>query len=266
MFAPSASQETIFQEVSELVQSSLDGYNVCLFSYGQTGSGKTHTMQGSGLGQMRGIIPRAIEQVGRYKEQLELEGWKYSMNVSFLEIYNETIRDLLRNERSNELKHEIKVDQQGRRTVTDLTLTPLEPTNLNEIEEVMRLASKHRSVASTDMNNHSSRSHSVFTLHLTAIHPEQRKSIKGVLNLVDLASSEWLNRSRAVGDRAKEAMSINKSLSSLTNAFVSIGKKASHIPFRNSKLTYLLQPSKFFAIFSQFYHQLIICILFLTCN
>jgi len=243
VFAPSASQETIFQEVSELVQSALDGYNVCLFSYGQTGSGKTHTMQGSGLGQMRGIIPRAIEQVGRYKEQLELEGWKYSMNVSFLEIYNETIRDLLRNERSNELKHEIKVDQQGRRTVTDLTLTPLEPTNLNEIEEVMRLASKHRSVASTDMNNHSSRSHSVFTLHLTAIHPEQRKSIKGVLNLVDLAGSERLNRSGAVGDRAKEAMSINKSLSSLTNVFVSIGKKASHIPFRNSKLTYLLQPS-----------------------
>ena len=167
----------------------------------------------------------------------------FSVQVSFLEIYNETIRDLLRNENSEEVKHEIKVDAQGRRTVSDLTLQPLEPTNINEIEEVMRLAAKHRSVASTDMNSVSSRSHSVFTLHLTAIHPEQRQSIKGVLNLVDLAGSERLNRSGAVGERAKEAMSINKSLSSLTNVFVSIGNKANHIPFRNSKLTYLLQPS-----------------------
>ena len=96
---------------------------------------------------MRGIIPRAIEQVGSYKEMLEVEGWRYSMKVSFLEIYNETICDLLWDENSEELKHEIKVDNQGRRIVTDLTLKKLEPTNLFEIEEVMRLASKHRSVA-----------------------------------------------------------------------------------------------------------------------
>merc|ERR1712194_91839 len=87
------------------------------------------------------------------------------------------------------------------------------------------------------------RSHSVFTLHLSALHPENRQSLRGTLNLVDLAGSERLDRSKATGDRAKEAMAINKSLSSLTDVFVSIGKKASHIPFRNSKLTYLLQPS-----------------------
>lgn len=91
-FGPSSSQEIIFDEVSEFVQSALDGFNVCLFSYGQTGSGKTHTMQGSGGGPMKGIIPRAMKQVGEYKLKLEEKGWSYVMQISFVEIYNETIR------------------------------------------------------------------------------------------------------------------------------------------------------------------------------
>merc|ERR1712038_1422909 len=243
VFPPSAGQEAVFTEVSEFVQSALDGYNVCLFSYGQTGSGKTHTMQGSGTGQMRGIISRAIEQVGAYKAQLENDGWQYSMQVSFLEIYNETIRDLLRENEIDDTKHEVKVTPEGRRYVSDITMTPLEPTDINAVEDVMRQAAKHRSVGQTDMNAVSSRSHSVFTLHLTALHPENRQALRGTLNLCDLAGSERLDRSKATGDRAKEAMAINKSLSALTDVFVSIGKKASHIPFRNSKLTYLLQPS-----------------------
>lgn len=242
VFAPSAGQESVFQEVSEFIQSALDGYNVCLFSYGQTGSGKTHTMQGSGVGQMRGIIPRAIEQVGKYKETLEKDGWKYEMKVSFLEIYNETIRDLLREDETEDVKHEIKMMSDGQRFISDLTIKVLEPTDSEAVQEVMRTAAKHRSVASTDMNAVSSRSHSVFTLHLTAKHSAQKQTLRGTLNLVDLAGSERLNRSGATGDRAKEAMSINKSLSSLTDVFTSIGKKSSHIPFRNSKLTYLLQP------------------------
>jgi len=243
VFPPSAGQEAVFTEVSEFVQSALDGYNVCLFSYGQTGSGKTHTMQGSGNGPMRGIIPRAIEQVGDYKTQLEKDGWQYEMQVSFLEIYNETIRDLLRDDADSELKHEVKVNADGRRYVSDITMTSLEPKDEEAVEAVMSQAAKHRSVAHTDMNAVSSRSHSVFTLHLTALNPENRQALRGTLNLVDLAGSERLDRSKATGSRAKEAMAINKSLSSLTDVFASIGKKASHIPFRNSKLTYLLQPS-----------------------
>jgi len=243
VFPPSAGQEQVFTEVSEFVQSALDGYNVCLFSYGQTGSGKTHTMQGSGVGQMRGIIPRAIEQVGEYKEHLIQDGWQYNMQVSFLEIYNETIRDLLREDEVSELKHEVKVSPEGRRFVSDINMVTLEPTDSDAVEAVMRKAAKHRSVGHTDMNAVSSRSHSVFTLHLTALHPENRQTLRGTLNLVDLAGSERLDRSKVTGDRAKEAMAINKSLSSLTDVFVSIGKKAAHIPFRNSKLTYLLQPS-----------------------
>jgi len=243
VFPPSAGQDQVFTEVSEFVQSALDGYNVCLFSYGQTGSGKTHTMQGSGFGQMRGIIPRAIEQVGDYKEELMKDGWQYNMQVSFLEIYNETIRDLLRENEIDEFKHEVKVTPEGRRYVSDITMVSLEPTDTDAVEAVMRTAAKYRSVGHTDMNAVSSRSHSVFTLHLTALHPENRQSLRGTLNLVDLAGSERLDRSKVTGDRAKEAMAINKSLSSLTDVFVSIGKKAAHIPFRNSKLTYLLQPS-----------------------
>jgi kinesin family protein C1 len=244
VFAPSVSQEKVFEEVSEFVQSALDGYNVCLFSYGQTGSGKTHTMQGSGVGQMRGIIPRAIQQVGSYKLQLEKDGWEYKMEVSFLEIYNEKIKDLLREGSGDETKHEIKVDaSSGRRYVTDLVMKALDPNSDEHIEAVMRQAAKHRSVASTDMNAVSSRSHSVFTLHLTATNSKLRQTLRGKLNLVDLAGSERLERSGATGARAKEAVSINKSLSALTTVFTAIGSKSSHIPFRDSKLTYLLQPS-----------------------
>lgn len=243
VFGPSIGQEAVFTEVSEFVQSALDGYHVCLFSYGQTGSGKTHTMQGTGNGQMRGIIPRAIEQVGQYKEQLEKDGWQYDMQVSFVEIYNEKIRDLLREEEFDDAKHEIKVNPDGRRYISDINMVPLEPTDSEAVEAVMSQAARHRSVGSTDMNAVSSRSHSVFTLHLTALHPQNRQALRGTLNLCDLAGSERLDRSKATGDRAKETMAINKSLSALTDVFVAIGKKASHIPFRNSKLTYLLQPS-----------------------
>ncbi len=243
VFAPSAGQEAVFDEVSEFVKSALDGYNVCLFSYGQTGSGKTHTMQGTGSGAMRGLIPRSIEQIGLHKKKLEQEGWEYVVNVSFLEIYNEAIRDLLRDAKSNECKHDIKVDSSdGRRTVTNLTVKRIDPADANCVDALLSLAAKRRSTASTDMNAVSSRSHSVFTLNLTAKHVDKNKLIRGTLNLVDLAGSERLDRSNATGQTAKEAMAINKSLSSLTDVFAAIGEKSSHVPFRNSKLTYLLQP------------------------
>ena len=241
VFGASADQEGIFQEVSEFVQSALDGYNVCLFSYGQTGSGKTHTMQGCGSGDMRGIIPRAMEQVGQYKRELEGKGWEYTMEVSFIEIYNESIRDLLRSTVVDDGKHEIKKDIHGNTTITDITMINIDPNNNNDIESVMSLAAKHRSVGHTAMNEQSSRSHSVFALHLKAKNAAQGISLKGTLSLVDLAGSERVDRSGVTGSRLKETVAINKSLSALTDVFVAIGNKQAHIPFRNSKLTYLLQ-------------------------
>jgi len=241
-FGQSAGQDVVFEEVSELIQSALEGYNVCLFSYGVTGSGKTHTMVGAGSGAMRGIIPRSLEQIGRYKETLEKEGWSYSVSVSYLEIYQERIRDLLRSEKSGETKHDIKVDGHGNRFVTNLTTQPLDPTDQDAIQDVMRLAAKHRSVGATDMNQESSRSHAVFSLYLRATNESEGQRISSILNLVDLAGSERLDRSGATGSRMKEAVAINKSLSCLSDVFVALSEKRGHIPYRNSKLTYLLQP------------------------
>jgi kinesin family protein C1 len=242
-FGASASQEVVFKEVSEFVQSALDGYNVCLFSYGQTGSGKTHTMSGSGKGSMRGIIPRAIEQVGAYKTALEAKGWEYHMEVSYIEIYNETIRDLLRNGPDEDGKHEIKRDLAGNTTVTDVIVTPVDPNNGDQMDAIMEQAARNRSVEKTAMNERSSRSHSVFTLHLRATNAAEGASLRGTLSLVDLAGSERLDRSGATGARMKETVAINKSLSSLVDVFAAISNKQQHVPFRNSKLTYLLQPA-----------------------
>lgn len=247
VFAPVSGQETVFEEVSEFVQSALDGFNVCLFSYGQTGSGKTHTMQGSGTGQMRGIIPRSMEKVFDYATHLKGQGWEYTMEVSFLEIYNEDIRDLLGKKKSgdekSDEKHQIKRDATGEMIITGLTRVGVNIGDSDKVEKIMELASRKRSVSATNMNAQSSRSHSVFVLYLTAENAEQQTKLRGTLNLVDLAGSERLSRSKASGDRLKETQAINKSLSCLTDVFVAIGNKSSHVPFRNSKLTYLLQPA-----------------------
>lgn len=243
VFGQSCSQETLFGEVAEFVQSALDGYHVCLFSYGQTGSGKTHTMNGSGEGSMRGIIPRAMEQVGAYKKELQAKGWTYQMEVSFLEIYNETIRDLLRANGAPEGKHDIKKDIHGNVTVTDLTKIPVEPEDFQQIMSIMEIAAQHRSTTATLMNDRSSRSHAVFTLHLKAINKAQGIELNGALNLVDLAGSERVDRSGVSGQDFREAVAINKSLSSLADVFSAIANKQPHVPFRNSKLTYLLQPA-----------------------
>ena len=211
----------------------------------QTGSGKTFTMQGAGNDVMRGLIPRSIEQIASHKTQLEKDSWSFSMELSFLEIYNETLKDLLRENPNVEAKHEIKVGSDGRRKVTNLTVKQIDPNDHEAVEAVLALAAKRRSTAATDMNATSSRSHSVFTLNMTATHEEQNKVVRGTLNLVDLAGSERLDRSNARGQQAKEAVAINKSLSSLADVFTAISQKQSHIPFRNSRLTYLLQPGTY---------------------
>jgi kinesin family protein C1 len=257
VFAPSAGQGVVFEEVSEFVQSALDGYNVCLFSYGQTGSGKTHTMQGSGNGAMRGIIPRAVEQILQQAALMQSQRWKFTMKASFLEIYNEDLRDLLvmmnsdgslkQRDTASAPKLSIKRDQDGKSYVEGINKVDIDvedkATGLAQLEAVMVAAARARSVATTKMNAQSSRSHSVFMLHLCGSNEESGTIVEGALNLCDLAGSERLDRSGAGSDhkRLKETQAINKSLSSLGDVFTSLANGSKHIPFRNSKLTYLLQ-------------------------
>ncbi|EJK68495.1 hypothetical protein THAOC_10315, partial [Thalassiosira oceanica] len=242
VFDQSAGQDCVYEEVSGLVTSALDGYNVVLFTYGQTGSGKTHTLQGTGTGEMRGMIPRCIEQIATHKSAIEADGWSFRMEASFLEIYQEKIRDLLRVSPDEKTTHEIKVGSDGRRTVTNLAVKALDPTDQEAVDAVLSLAAKRRSTGSTDMNATSSRSHSVFSLEVLATSPGGQ-AVRGRLHLCDLAGSERLDRSNATGVAASETKSINKSLSSLADVFTAIGQRASFVPFRNSKLTYLLQPA-----------------------
>ncbi|KAM6553693.1 hypothetical protein CsatB_014455 [Cannabis sativa] len=252
VFVPDASQEDVFEEISQLVQSALDGYKVCIFAYGQTGSGKTYTMMGKpGQPDLKGLIPRSLEQIFQTRQSLLLQGWKYEMQVSMLEIYNETIRDLLSTNRSSidvsrlensagGKQYTIKHDANGNTHVSDLTVVDVR--SAKEVSYLLDRAAQSRSVGKTQMNEQSSRSHFVFTLRISGYNESTEQQVQGVLNLIDLAGSERLSKSGSTGDRLKETQAINKSLSSLSDVIFALAKKEDHVPFRNSKLTYLLQP------------------------
>jgi kinesin family member C1 len=252
VFPPSAGQDQIFDEVSDFVQSALDGYNVCLFSYGQTGSGKTHTMQGSGNSAMRGIIPRAVEKTLSQVQSMQSHKWNFTLRSSFLEIYNEELKDLLASINSDKSsskvqKLSIKRSREGASFVEGLSEIPIDTSNIEngmkQLDALMSTAARVRSVACTKMNSQSSRSHSVFMLHLRGYNEETGAEVHGSLNLCDLAGSERLDRSGAGSDaqRLRETQAINKSLSCLGDVFNALSQGSSHIPYRNSKLTFLLQ-------------------------
>jgi kinesin family protein C1 len=238
-FGPESTQDEVFGEVSGLVQSALDGYKVCLFSYGQTGSGKTHTMLGGSDEASRGIIPRAVEKVVEASKLNEIKGWSYKMTASYVEIYNETIRDLLAPGAGHSEAHKI-IHENGSTTITGVTTEVV--TSVEQANALVKKAASARKVEATQMNAHSSRSHTIFILHVSGEHAASGSTLSGALNLVDLAGSERVARSGASGDRLKEACAINKSLSSLGDVFAALGSKAKHVPYRNSKLTYLLAP------------------------
>ncbi|KAI9278212.1 P-loop containing nucleoside triphosphate hydrolase protein [Phascolomyces articulosus] len=246
VFAPETTQEECFEEISQLVQSALDGYNVCIFAYGQTGSGKTYTMQGpSGpTSQSSGMIPRAVQQIYEVTQKLSERGWTYTMEGQFLEIYNETVHDLL-GDTSNygKVKHDIRHEKNGKTTVTDMTTVILDSPS--KVNMMLRKASQNRATGATNLNERSSRSHSVFMLRLTGNNATTNERSSGVLNLIDLAGSERLALSGSTGDRLRETQAINKSLSCLGDVIHALAnnKEGGHVPFRNSKLTYLLQNS-----------------------
>ena len=238
VFEDNTKQEDVFEEINQLVQSALDGYKVCIFAYGQTGSGKTHTMIGNAGDP--GMIPRALDQIFASAEKMKEQGWTYSISVSMLEIYNEEYKDLLGNKLPAGKQHTVKHDQQGKTSIT--YMTDVKVTTEEKVNSLLGKAMAVRSVGATQCNEHSSRSHFVFSMKLDGKNKALGQNISGVLNLVDLAGSERLSKSGATGSRLKETQSINKSLSALGDVICSLNNGDSHIPYRNSKLTWLLQP------------------------
>ncbi|KAF4945751.1 hypothetical protein FGADI_11683 [Fusarium gaditjirri] len=237
VFVPGTQNQEIFGEISQLVQSALDGYNVCIFCYGQTGSGKTHTMSSDD-----GMIPRATHMIYDTITKLKEKSWEYTMEGSFVEVYNEELNDLLTpNERSAK-RLEIRHDEARKQT----TITNCKSVRLDSpssVETMLEEAQNNRSVAATKANERSSRSHSIFILKLIGENSATGERCEGTLNLVDLAGSERLKHSQAEGDRMKETQNINKSLSCLGDVIEALGRGSGHIPYRNSKLTHLLQYS-----------------------
>ncbi|VTT56669.1 unnamed protein product [Fusarium fujikuroi] len=237
VFVPGTQNQEIFGEISQLVQSALDGYNVCIFCYGQTGSGKTHTMSSND-----GMIPRATHMIYDTITKLKEKSWEYTMEGSFVEVYNEELNDLLTpNERSAK-RLEIRHDE-ARKQTTITNCTSVRLDSPSSVETMLEEAQNNRSVAATKANERSSRSHSIFILKLIGENSATGERCEGTLNLVDLAGSERLKHSQAEGDRMKETQNINKSLSCLGDVIEALGRGSGHIPYRNSKLTHLLQYS-----------------------
>ncbi|XP_072076007.1 kinesin-like protein KIN-14I isoform X3 [Arachis hypogaea] len=240
-FGPSATQSQVFADTQPLIRSVLDGYNVCIFAYGQTGSGKTFTMSGPDdlTEETMGVNYRALNDLFLLQDQRK-DTIIYEIGVQMLEIYNEQVRDLLCTDGATK-KLEIRNRSQNGLNVPDANLVPVATTA--DVINLMNLGNKNRAVGSTAMNSRSSRSHSCLTVHVQGKYLTSPKTIHASLHLVDLAGSERADKTEATGDRLKEAQYINKSLSALGDVISSLAAKSSHVPYRNSKLTQLLQDS-----------------------
>lgn len=240
VFGPDATQANVYEEAAKpIVKDVLSGYNGTIFAYGQTSSGKTHTMEGAiGDVSCEGIIPRIVNDIFQYIFTME-EKVEFHIKVSYFEIYMDKIKDLLDISKDNLTVHEDKnrvpfVKGASERFVCN----PEEVMNL--IEE----GKQNRHISVTNMNEHSSRSHSVFLINVKQENEETQKQLTGKLYLVDLAGSEKVSKTGAEGQTLDEAKNINKSLSALGNVISALAEgNKSHIPYRDSKLTRILQES-----------------------
>uniref|UniRef100_A0A183BVI0 Kinesin-like protein n=1 Tax=Globodera pallida TaxID=36090 RepID=A0A183BVI0_GLOPA len=241
VFEPSSNQEMVYNGAARhIVRDVLSGYNGTIFAYGQTSSGKTHTMEGViGESEKQGIIPRIINDIFSHIFNLEDENMEFLIKVSYFEIYNERIRDLLDMTKTNLAIHEDKNRVPFVKNATEIFVSSPEEV-LNIIED----GKTNRQVAVTNMNEHSSRSHSVFQIQVEQGNKTTQKKLSGKLYLVDLAGSEKVSKTGAEGSVLEEAKNINKSLSALGNVISALAEGTkSHVPYRDSKLTRILQES-----------------------
>nr|XP_032818048.1 kinesin-like protein KIF17 isoform X5 [Petromyzon marinus] len=238
-----SSTEQIYNDIAyPLVEGVVEGYNGTVFAYGQTGCGKSFTMQGvSEPSAQRGVIPRAFEHI--FESIQCAENTKFLFRASYLEIYNEEIRDLLGKDTKQRL--ELKEHPERGVYVRDLSMHTVH--SVAECERIMQAGWSNRATGATLMNKDSSRSHSIFSIHLEMCTTDDQGEDHiraGKLNLVDLAGSERQSKTGAQGDRLKEATKINLSLSALGNVISAlVDGRSKHVPYRDSKLTRLLQDS-----------------------
>jgi len=245
VFAEGASQEAVYDYVGRpIVDGVLRGYNGTIFAYGQTGSGKTHSMMGpcggsSGQQQhqlaARGIVPRAVQQVFDDIAASSDDSTEFVLRCSFLEVYREQMRDLL-----NPLNRKLSVKELPQRGLVVHGLSREFVTCPSEALAFLRVGNRARSVGCTHQNQHSSRSHAIFVLHVEQRSLEDAERL-GKLTLVDLAGSEKVSKSECVGETLEEAKKINWSLSALGKVIDALVERRPHIPYRDSRLTRVLE-------------------------
>ncbi|XP_071200158.1 kinesin-like protein KIF21A isoform X6 [Salvelinus alpinus] len=283
VFDMDSCQDSIYADCTEkLIEGCFEGYNATIFAYGQTGSGKTYTM-GTGfdvnIGEEElGIIPRAVTHLFRGIEQRQQAAKEqgcpmpeFKINAQFLELYNEEVLDLFDSTRDLEArtqKSHVKIHEDANGGIYTVGVTTRTVASEAEMMQCLKLGALCRTTASTQMNVQSSRSHAIFTIHLCQVRVcasdnqdnnetdnkvangnsemEEYETLTAKFHFVDLAGSERLKRTGATGDRAKEGISINCGLLALGNVISALGdrsKRSTHVPYRDSKLTRLLQDS-----------------------
>ncbi|XP_054088963.1 kinesin-like protein unc-104 isoform X3 [Zeugodacus cucurbitae] len=246
-----STQEMVYKDIGEeMLQHSFDGYNVCIFAYGQTGAGKSYTMMGKQEEHQEGIIPMICKDLFNRIHDTETSELKYSVEVSYMEIYCERVRDLLNPKNKGNLR--VREHPLLGPYVEDLS--KLAVTDYQDIHDLIDEGNKARTVAATNMNETSSRSHAVFTIFFTQRRHDNMTDLTtekvSKISLVDLAGSERADSTGAKGTRLKEGANINKSLTTLGKVISALAeiasknkksKKADFIPYRDSVLTWLLR-------------------------
>ncbi|XP_010418392.1 PREDICTED: kinesin-like protein KIN-14G isoform X4 [Camelina sativa] len=242
VFGQAATQEEVFLDTRPLIRSILDGYNVCIFAYGQTGSGKTYTMSGPSITSKEdwGVNYRALNDLFLLTQSRQ-NTVVYEVGVQMVEIYNEQVRDILSDGGSSRRLGIWNTALPNGLAVPDASMHCVRSTE--DVLELMNIGLMNRTVGATALNERSSRSHCVLSVHVRGVDVETDSVLRGSLHLVDLAGSERVDRSEATGDRLKEAQHINKSLSALGDVIFALAHKNPHVPYRNSKLTQVLQSS-----------------------
>jgi len=241
VFTP-GTQDEVFEDCKDLVQSAVDGYNVTMFAYGQTGAGKTFTMYG--VPGQEGTAPRTIEELFRVIE-VGKSRFSYEISGSMLELYCNGLVDLLSKGNPAAAKAKLNIRQEKSGAVTVEHLTEETVQNAKELRDLLDRGNDQRTVAATAMNSESSRSHLVLIIKICSTNKDTNQSVKGKILICDLAGSERLKKSGVEGSGQSEAIEINKSLTALGDVMMALtaGGAKQVIPYRNHKLTQLMQDS-----------------------